>query len=59
LLFGKEKKKNMVQADIKPWHSCTGCKTSKASSLEEEEEASARSHEKLGALKLVLFQELS
>jgi hypothetical protein len=45
----------MVQANIKPWHSCTGCKTSKASSLkeeeeeeEEEEEASARSHEKPG-----------
>jgi len=41
----------MVQANIKPWHSCTGSKTSKASSLEEEEEeeeASARSHEKPG-----------
>jgi hypothetical protein len=43
------KKKTMVQANIKPWHSCTGCKTSKASSLEEEEEeASARSHENPG-----------
>jgi hypothetical protein len=47
LARGKKKEKNMVQANIKPWHSCTGCKTSKASSLEEEEEeeaASAHSH---------------